>query len=70
MLLNWLRSAVRAAVLSGINDALQEVAPDDQAVTPDVLADLRRRLTPQLPAPDPKAEDADTRPTKRQRAAT
>lgn len=58
----WLRNAARNAILSGVGDALVEVAGPDTAQPPLTLADLQHRLA--LPAPEPEEEPSNKRAKK------
>jgi hypothetical protein len=59
---NWIRTAARNAVLSGVSDALEELAPAaDESPAPD-LARLRSLAAKQLAA---KADDEEPAKGKR-----
>jgi hypothetical protein len=61
MFFPWLRGVVKDAVLGGISDAVQEIAPDGSAGGADALGLLRAKLLPALPAPA-QTDAADTAP--------
>jgi hypothetical protein len=58
MLFGWIRHQVRAAVLSGIADAVAEIDTGTDSGTADAVAALRQRLQA-LPAPAPDVPEPE-----------